>query len=198
MTLPRNLAAALRRFPLDARRVLEPACGRGRYLRHFGPGSVGLDRDAGVLRDCAEAPFEVRPADLDAPGWSAGLAGFEAAFLNDVLMHVADPPAFLAELRGTLAPGAPVFLVEWCLPGRPLADALAKRVPGARGVFGTPEHLRVFTRADIEALVSAEGYRVVATWLHTFDAAGGPLAPLARGLAPLARPFWPVQTWQLV
>lgn len=194
MSLPRNLAAALRRFPLDQKRVLEPACGKGRYLTHFGPGSVGLDHNAEVVAAFnAELgrPQSIRHVDLDAPDWNAGLAGFEAAYVCDVLMHVADPAAFLRNLATTLAPGAPVFVVEWVLPGGALANALARRVPGARDVFTWPEHLRVFIRAELEDLVETCGYRTLGRWLHTFDAR-------APWLAPCVKRFWPVATWHLV
>lgn len=194
MSLPRSLAAALERFPLERLRVLEPACGPARYLAHFGPGSVGLDREPAVVAAAADAPYSILARDLDAPGWQADLEGFEAAWLCDVLMHVRDPEAFLAALPSALAPGAPVLLVEWCLPGRPLADALARRVPGARDVFETPEHHRTFTRAELEDLVRRAGYRIEGHWLHTFEAR----SPwLAATLTALTGRFWPVATWHL-
>lgn len=199
MSLPRSLAAALARLPLERLRILEPACGPARYLAHFGPGSVGLDHDPAVVtafeRDGNDREHRILERDLDGPGWEADLAGFEGAWLCDVLMHVRDPSAFLTALQRTLAPGAPVLLVEWCLPGRPLADALARRAPGARDVFETPEHHRTFTRGELEDLVHRTGYRIEGHWLHTFDAR----SPwLAATLSALTSRFWPVATWHLV
>ena len=191
MSLPRNLAAALRRVPLDTLRVLEPACGGGKYLRHFGAGSVGLDRNMRLPQDFRGAPQSIHTVELDEPGWTAGLAGFQAAYLCDVLMHVRDPLGFLRDLQPTLEPGAPVLLVEWFLPGGALTNWLARRVPGARDVFETPQHIQTFTRQEIEALVNRAGFRIQDQWLHTFDAR---LAWIVQ----LVRSFWPTRTWHLV
>lgn len=190
MTQPASLDAALARLPLDRLRVLEPACGPGQYLAHFGPGSRGIDRNPAVVE---ASPLAITQADLDQPGWSKAVPSapkFEAAFLCDVLMHVADPAAFLAELPSLLEPRAPIVLVEWVLPPGPIAQFLARRVPGATEVFSTPKHLRTLDAAEVPALFKAAGYRLQNTWLHSFE--GNPAAAILRTLI---RPFWPARTW---
>lgn len=191
---PASLRAALKRVPLDRMRVLEPACGRGQYLIHFGPGSRGLDRvPQPAFEPAPSQDLAIVQADLDQPGWSAQLENeppFEAAFLCDVLMHVADPVAFLTDLPRTLTPGAPVFLVEWTLPHRPLQRKIARLVPGSRAVFETDEHLCTFETRHISALFVAAGFTLDTNYLHSFEG-----TPLASPLRALVRPFWPSRSW---
>ena len=196
---PAKLRAALAEIPLDRLRVLEPASGPGTYLRHFGPGSRGLDRSGEVVerasRELARSDdLAVDRVDLDAPGWSSGYRNFEAAFVNDVLCHVTDPRAFLAELRACLAPGTPVVAVEWTLPAdgaaRGLRDRLALAVPHARNILHDPEHQRILRADELEELFAELGYTLVARRLHSFH--GRPGGRLASALC---HGFWPVRTW---
>lgn len=196
---PAKLRAALERLPLDRLRVLEPASGPGLYLGHFGPGSRGLDRSAEVVaasagRLPADRDLAVEQADLDQPGWALPYRDFEAAWVCDVLCHVRDPRAFLAELRACLQPGAPLVVVEWTLPASGalagLRDALARAVPHAKDILHEPEHLRVLRADELESLVGDIGFELTARRLHSFHG-----KPLERLAASLTRPFWPVRTW---
>jgi hypothetical protein len=182
--------------PLGELRVLEPACGPGIYLSHFGPGSVGLDSNQEACSGAEAKGLDIRGCDLDKEGWSAAVDGdppWQAAWLCDVMMHVADPAAFLAELTPTLAPGAPVLCVEWCLPNPGLFAGLRRflcmRMPGMSAILSEPTHLRTYQIGEIEALLQCAGLRVEATWLHSFE--GKPLARIAEFLT---RSFWPVRT----
>ena len=202
--VPAKLRAALAEMPLDRLRVLEPASGPGRYLRHFGPGSRGLDHAPEVVaassevlgQAAAERDLAVELVDLDAPGWSRDRGGFEAAWVNDVLCHVADPRSVLAELRACLVPGAPVVVVEWTRPARGpalgLRDALAGAVPGARATWSDPDHRRVLRADEVEELCADVGLELVARRLHTFTGRPG-----GRLAAALTHTFWPVRSWHL-
>ncbi|MDF1798062.1 MAG: methyltransferase domain-containing protein [Planctomycetota bacterium] len=196
---PAKLRAALEQLPLDRLRVLEPASGPGLYLGHFGPGSRGLDRSAEVVAASAKRlpagrDLAVEPADLDQAGWALPYRDFEAAWVCDVLCHVREPSAFLAELRDCLRPGAPLVVVEWTLPAAGalvgLRDALARVVPHAKEILNEPEHLRVLRTDELEALVADAGFEPTAQRLHSFHG-----RPLGRLAARLTRPFWPVRTW---
>jgi SAM-dependent methyltransferase len=193
---PAKLRSAARRVPLGELRVLEPACGPGLYLSHFGPGSVGLDASEQVCAEARAKGLDIRSCNLDQPGWSAAVDGeqpWQAVWLCDVLMHVAEPAKFLAELTTTLAPGAPVLCVEWCLPApgplHGLRRFLWRRMPGMSAILSEPTHLRTYHQAEIEALLNDAGLHVEATWLHSFEG-----KPLAKAAEFLARGFWPVRT----
>jgi SAM-dependent methyltransferase len=193
---PAKLRAALKRVPLQDLRVLEPACGAGVYLRNFSSQSLGLDNSDGALAKAKAAQLNVRKCDVDQEGWTASLDGdepFEAAWLCDVLMHVADPVRFLGQLPSVLAGGAPVLCVEWTLPDRgPLLGLrtwIARCLPGAKMVLDEPTHLRFFRPRELEQLLTEAGYTIEDRWLHSFDGLlGGAL------IAKLSSSFWPVRT----
>ncbi len=193
---PAKLRAALKRVPLHQLRVLEPASGPGLYLAHFGRGSIGLDSSKQACARAAANGLTVRHVDLDRESWREQCADsdpFEAAWLCDVLMHVADPAAFLSELLNHLAPGAPVLVVEWTLPNRgplyTLRSFFARRVPGARMVLEEPTHLRFFRPSELEALLRAAGLVIEDHWLHSFAGVWG-----ASLWAKCSNSFWPVRT----
>ncbi len=192
--VPAKLRAALAELPLDRLRVLEPASGAGLYLRHFGAGSRGLDRSSDVVAGAGAGDLDIALCDLDTPGWSRAHPGFEAAWLVDVLCHVADPRAFLAELRACLVPGAPVVSVEWVMPERgprqALRDRLALAVPSARATLNDPDHLRTLRADELEELFGDLGYTLTARRLHSFHDRPG-----ARIATALCHGFWPVRSW---
>lgn len=97
MTQPKRVAFAIRHYGLDHLRVLDVGCGRGEYLQHFGPGSVGLDLN----------PSRAVESGLDARTWNftdgipSDLEGqFDAIWCSNLLEHVLAPHEFLISLRG--------------------------------------------------------------------------------------------------
>lgn len=183
---PRKLLAAQARLPLARLRVLEPGCGWGVYLAQHGPGSVGLDCDAERVAFARSLGLDARVCDLAAPGWTRGLADFEALFVCDLLAHLAEPERFLAEARATLAPGGRMLLSEWVFPSSPLAFALARRTPQARQVLHAPEHLQRFSREGVEQLLARSGWACESSYLHTFS---------FPGASALLGWFWPPRSW---
>jgi SAM-dependent methyltransferase len=193
---PAKLRAALARLPLDRMRVLECASGPGLYLQHFGTGSIGLDSSEEACAKAASIPLQVRHCDLDQENWANALADdepFEAAWLCDVLMHVASPEGFLAQLPAQLAPGAPVLSIEWTLPRKGrligLRTFLSRCIPGTRVAMSEPTHLRYFTQEEVETLLKEAGFIIEKRWLHSFSGILG-----ARFWTMLVHSFWPVQT----
>ena len=157
---------------------------------------MGLDSNQEVCAGAEARGLDIRCCNLDQPGWSAAVVGeqpWQAAWLCDVLMHVAEPADFLAELTRALTPGAPVLCVEWCLPAPGLFAGLRRflclRMPGMSAILSEPTHLRTYHLGEIEDLLKSAGLRVEVTWLHSFE--GKPLARLAEFLT---RSFWPVRT----
>jgi SAM-dependent methyltransferase len=82
-------------------------------------------------------------------------AAFDAVTLWDVLEHLPDPHAAIAEVRRLLRPGGRVVLTTGD------AGSLVARASGARWhLYTLPEHLFFYTRRSLRALLSAHGLRV--------------------------------------
>jgi methionine biosynthesis protein MetW len=122
---------------------------------------TGVERDPGAAARARARGVAVVAADLDVPGWSAGLAGRRVGVvvLADVLEHVRDPVAVLREA------------VERCLDGD---GVLVLSVPNVAhgsvrlglllGSFERPEeglldrtHLHFWTRRTFHEVLAAAG-----------------------------------------
>ena len=79
---------------------------------------------------------------------------FDAVTLIDVLEHVPDPTALLAQVRGRLAPGG---VLAALLPN---AASLTRRLLGRRWPHYTPEHLFFWTPASLARQLRATGFEV--------------------------------------
>jgi SAM-dependent methyltransferase len=102
---------ARRWLPPDARRVLDVGCafgygtaalmGSGSSRRHV----IGVEQDAAHLRAAARRFPWVPILRADATHLPIADGSVDAAVMLDVLEHVAEPSAVLAELRRVLGPG---------------------------------------------------------------------------------------------
>jgi 2-polyprenyl-6-hydroxyphenyl methylase/3-demethylubiquinone-9 3-methyltransferase len=94
---------------LGGRRVLDAGCGGGlvaRELAAAGAEVVGVDRSLGslgVARRAVEGRFRAAQGRLERLPFADG--GFDAVVAADVLEHLPDLPAAVAELARVLAPG---------------------------------------------------------------------------------------------
>jgi SAM-dependent methyltransferase len=130
-------------FAIDeARRLGWRACGlelsaaaARRALATLGSGSIAVGR-------AERTPF--------AP------ASFEVVTLWDVLEHLLDPHAAMAEITRLLRPGGRVALTTGDV------GSLAARVSGGRWhLYTIPEHLFFYSREGLRRLLDAHGLRVV-------------------------------------
>jgi SAM-dependent methyltransferase len=82
---------------------------------------------------------------------------FAIVYLMQVIEHIAQPHAFLREVRRILRPGGALYLAM------PNARSLWRRVFGADWVTGwyAPFHLFVYSLAGIRTLAHAHGFEVV-------------------------------------
>jgi SAM-dependent methyltransferase len=126
-SLPRRLSFLFRHFPqLIQQPVLDVGCGDGQHLRHFGPGSVGLDGRVGESsadRQYVQWNFEDDVLDVLR---AAGLSQFGLIWCNDVLEHHPSPHMLLLSLRRALRDDGLLFL------GVPLVNWFG-RLPVLRG-----------------------------------------------------------------
>ncbi|MBI3300119.1 MAG: class I SAM-dependent methyltransferase [Elusimicrobia bacterium] len=193
----RRLAKDLaKEFPDRGTRLVELGCGAGHLLR--GLKALGYRNIAGF--DWHEPPLLKRDGipftagDLE----SAPLGGpYDGVLANNVLEHLLDPGAFLARLKGALAPGGRVFIRT------PNADAVGRSVFGAHwSGLHAPRHLYVFTPPALEALARRAGFVSVAvdttpdssSWSlslqNALRAGGGPNAGGVGWPALLTLPFF--------
>ena len=130
-----RLRTALHGLPEEGR-LLDVGCGAGRVLR-------GLQRDRPLL-------------------FIVGTDISRAVLALDVLEHVADPDALLAEIRRVLVPGGVVHLHVPCE-----GDALCpwRWMPGSRGERALKRryggHLQHLRRSDVRDLLRRKGFEVV-------------------------------------
>jgi 2-polyprenyl-3-methyl-5-hydroxy-6-metoxy-1,4-benzoquinol methylase len=148
--------------------VLDVGCGEGavgRLLRSEGAERLtGIEIDPGAARVAREFYDEVAEGAVE--DVLPTLSGpFDAILCYDVLEHLVDPSAVLAQLRTIAAPGGHLHV---SVPNARHFSLVKDLV--VRGTFGYTDwghrdntHLRWFTRRDIVAAVEAAGWHVLAT-----------------------------------
>lgn len=159
------------RFPVSpGDRILDMGCGAGRHafeLYRRGADVVAFDLDQdeldGVQKMFAAMRFEGEaPEDATAEtvqGDALDLpfpdGTFDKIIASEVLEHIPDDMAAMAELRRVLKPGGQlaVTVPSW-LPER-ICWALSEDYHTAPG-----GHVRIYTRAELEAKLKSTGFRV--------------------------------------
>jgi SAM-dependent methyltransferase len=149
--------------------VLELGCGAGRMLgglQRLRPDLswAGIDVSRAALSVAEDRfpsmDFRLLPDPTDPLPARDG--EFDAVLVLDVLEHVDDPAAALAELRRVLAPGGRIHLHVPCE-----GDALSlwRWLPGPLGRLKRryAGHVQRFRRAEIAMLLESAGFRVVRT-----------------------------------
>ena len=169
-------------------RLLDVGAGPGLMVaaaRDRGWDASGTDLNPWAARYAREElGVEVREGSLaDA---TVGPAGLDALTMMDLLEHIPDPDAMLAEAAAALRPGG-ILAVLTPDAGSPVSRALGRRWPEA---IRAPEHLTLFSRAGLAALLARNGFETIGahsigktTSLETLAADVAPAAPaLVRGL----------------
>lgn len=131
--------------------VLDLGCAAGTYLRHFPPGSLGIEVSRPNLEACGRLGVQAVPADLnrDVPVESSS---FGAIFCSHVLEHVDAPINLLRECRRILTTGGILVL------GLPIETNLVNRVRGDRYFLHHPGHLYSFSLENIQVLLAKSGF----------------------------------------
>jgi SAM-dependent methyltransferase len=207
----RKRLAWIERFaaPLAKRRVLDCGCGAGEYVRALlarGADVWGVEFDeaklaTGAARDPGLAP-RLSVGDLEALAFPD--RSFDLALLNEVLEHVPDDAAALAEVYRVLRPGGQLILLSptrlypfethgvfWRGSGRRVPHTVPgiPWIPLALGtrIFGY--WARNYWPWELRALVQRAGLRVIATgslW-QTLENISGHQPRWLAAAAPLLR-----------
>ncbi|MEY2476253.1 MAG: hypothetical protein QOG87_1568 [Actinomycetota bacterium] len=161
----RRLDFVVRHFGLDKLRVLDVGCGKGTYLAHFGPGSVGLEINGAYVKEARANGLDARQVNLAKDGVPDDLGTFDAIWASAIMEHLDSPHEFLVEMRRALTPGG--LLVALVPVTGPLRW-------GPWSGFLAVDHVNFFTSRTFRYTLERGGFEV--QWIGT---ASLPRAPLA-------------------
>jgi 2-polyprenyl-3-methyl-5-hydroxy-6-metoxy-1,4-benzoquinol methylase len=155
------------------RRFLDVGCATGmllEYMREQGWSVRGVE----LCRESAEYGMRTKKIDifvgtLEQAGFPD--ASFPIVHFSHLIEHVPDPKAFFVEVRRILAPAGYVVVVT------PNIGGLQARLFRERWRSAIADHLTLFSKTTLKAMLIATGYQIVqtVTW-------GG----LAKGTVPAA------------
>lgn len=148
----------------EARRVLDVGCGGGRLgesLKQRQDCEVwGLESDPVAAERAATRLDRVLTVDLEASDWVLPEAAFDAIVCADVLEHLRQPERVLRRLKAALKPGGSLVL---SLPNVQHHSVITGLLDGdftyePAGLLDE-DHVRFFTRREIEKLLFRTGFR---------------------------------------
>jgi 2-polyprenyl-3-methyl-5-hydroxy-6-metoxy-1,4-benzoquinol methylase len=148
-------------YPLNGARLLDVGAGSGklvRGLRSNGVAAEGLEPSRALFDHFLAGDAAFTCAML-AEHRSSGTARFDVVTAFDVIEHVAEPNAFLADVANVLKPGGVFFA------STPNVGSLTARVFGARWHFYYPYHLSYFSPATLSAAAAVHGLTRL-DWRH--------------------------------
>jgi SAM-dependent methyltransferase len=133
------------------RRVLDLGCRYGALTRQYVEGNdvVGVDVDREALAEAAKLGIETRWADVDQPlPFEDG--SFDVVVAGELLEHIRDPAALVAEAKRLLRPGGTF------VGSVPNAFRLKNRLRFLRGLppESDPTHVHMFTPDDVRRLLA--------------------------------------------
>jgi len=133
------------------RRVLDLGCRDGALTQTYLDGNeiVGVDADREALAEASRLGIETHWADLDQP-LDVADESFDVVVAGELLEHLRDPHALVAEIRRVLRPGG-TFVASV-----PNAYRLKRRLLFLFGQSpeSDPTHLQMFSPEDVHAVLA--------------------------------------------
>lgn len=140
-------------------RWLDVGFGAGLLLRAAKRGGwqvVGTEVAAPAWEKMKKDGFDVRLGELHECDLEE--RGFDVVSMVEVLEHVENPSALVAEAAGLLRPGGILYFTT------PNVGSLSYRVLGKRwSVVTPPHHLQLFSTNGVESLLARAGFEVITT-----------------------------------
>ena len=160
--------------PVPGQRILDLGCGRGFYLkmlRHLGFTAIyGIDRELELL---PRARRRLRPGPAPVGAASAGAlpfpdSRFDAVILSEVLEHLGDEAAALAEIRRVLKPGGRLLITVpharypflWDPLNWLLEHAFGNHIASGPLAGIWAHHRRLYTPESLRAAVGGAGLEI--------------------------------------
>lgn len=151
--------------PRSARSVLDVGCGAGRLGEALKARQecevVGVERDEDAARRARERLDRVVVGDAESPDLGLAPGSFNVVVCGDVLEHLRDPLALLRRARGWLRPAGRVVA---SVPNVRHHSVVRSLLEGnwtyeSAGLLDR-DHLRFFTRREVEKLFFRAGFEV--------------------------------------
>jgi SAM-dependent methyltransferase len=197
-----QLLAGMLRGRTDPAVIVDLGCGDGSALAvaagpHPAHRFVGIDWSGDALRRAQALGLTVVRAGVTAPGLPVADGAADVVIMSELIEHLVDPDAAVAEARRVLRADGSLLLSTPNLAAWYNRGLLALGIQpvfsevSLHGVFGRPGrvvagHLRLFTRRALTEFLAAQGFRCVTV-------AGARYHDVPRPLGPLDRAFcrWP-------
>jgi SAM-dependent methyltransferase len=145
-----------------AGRALEIGCGSGRILNTIAAHRPGLELHGCDIRPlrAGHAAFQFRQVDAQRPSLPYADDSFDTVILYDVLEHLTDPAATLAEAHRVSAAGGTLVSFTPLEGGHYSAYRMYRRILGDDLYLETKEHIQAFDFDSLSALVERD-FRIV-------------------------------------
>jgi SAM-dependent methyltransferase len=170
-----ELEAAIKQGAAEPPRVLDAGCATGALLaklRDRGWACAGVELSPSADYARRERGLDVRCAGLEESRFPD--ASFDLVLASHLIEHLNDPAAFVREAHRVLAPGG-YFLVT-----TPNIDGFQARLFRGRWRSAIFDHLYLFSRRTLSALLRRSGFAIERVCLWGGLAAGLAPAPVKR------------------
>jgi len=162
-------------------RLLDAGCGAGHFLtiaERFGYEAEGVDRSPQAVSICRARGLKARVSDLMV---LSPPTHFDVITIWDVVEHLDDPRAVLANLAHLLSPTG-ILVAKVPIYGA-LTPSLSNRIPRVAGILlGVPGHVQYFTPSSLARMFADVGLNAERRLIgHVRTAASG--GPTRRRLA---------------
>jgi ubiquinone/menaquinone biosynthesis C-methylase UbiE len=154
---------------LPATRVLDIACGTGLLLKSLAerpdhPELAGIDRVPAML-DVAKAKIGPQATLLEGEAEHLPFddAGFDLITTTNALHYFTDVIAALQEMRRVISPGGNLVITDWC------RNYFWMRLFNLILPWTQHAHVRTYTIAELENVLSQNGFKVVSKTRKKID-----------------------------